>query len=123
MFLNSDSLGIISEYCASLSYFTGSEEASGPRITFSSSYTNKRARSQAIILTAVFQDLYMCIKYTGAMLPFLLNARATPSSIVSRLVNHCLVNNGNRVKSNVIFESRTCLVTKILKRIKRNMHD
>lgn len=54
-----------SEYCAPLS--TGSEEASGPRITFSSSYTNKRARSQATILTAVSQDLYTCINYTGTM--------------------------------------------------------
>lgn len=56
---------LFSENCASLS--TGSEEASGPRITFSSSYTNKRARSQATILTAVSQDLYTCINYTGTM--------------------------------------------------------
>lgn len=44
-----------------------SKQASGQRITFSSSYTNKRARSLAIIWTAVFQDLCTFINYTGAI--------------------------------------------------------
>ena len=67
MFFISDPLGIISEYCAALVFFMVSKQASGQRITFSSTYTIKRARSRAIILTGVSQDLCTFANYTGTM--------------------------------------------------------